>query len=152
MTIERRLEELAITLPPAPEPVASYVPFQRVGDLLFVSGQGPKRDGIFVYRGKVGKERTEEEGYDAAEICALNALAVVAAAAGSLDSVHRIIKLLGWVACVPEFERHPFVMNGASDLMTRVFGDAGRHARSAVGANALPFNITVEVEMIVELR
>jgi enamine deaminase RidA (YjgF/YER057c/UK114 family) len=152
MTIERRLEELGITLPPAPEPVASYVPFQRVGDLLFVSGQGPKRDGIFVYRGKVGKERTEEEGYDAAEICALNALAVVAAAAGSLDSVHRIIKLLGWVACVPEFERHPFVMNGASDLMTRVFGDAGRHARSAVGANALPFNITVEVEMIVELR
>jgi enamine deaminase RidA (YjgF/YER057c/UK114 family) len=152
MIIERRLEELGITLPPAPEPVASYVPFQRVGDLLFVSGQGPKRDGIFVYRGKVGKERTEEEGYDAAEICALNALAVVAAAAGSLDSVHRIIKLLGWVACVPEFERHPFVMNGASDLMTRVFGDAGRHARSAVGANALPFNITVEVEMIVELR
>jgi enamine deaminase RidA (YjgF/YER057c/UK114 family) len=152
MTIERRLEELGITLPPAPEPVASYVPFQRVGDLLFVSGQGPKRDGIFVYRGKVGKERTEEEGYDAAEICALNALAVVAAAAGSLDSVHRIIKLLGWVACVPEFERHPFVMNGASDLMTRVFGDAGRHARSAVGANALPFDITVEVEMIVELR
>jgi enamine deaminase RidA (YjgF/YER057c/UK114 family) len=152
MTIERRLEELGITLPPAPEPVASYVPFQRVGNLLFVSGQGPKRDGIFVYQGKVGRDRTEEEGYGAAEICALNALAVVAAAAGSLDSVHRIIKLLGWVACVPEFERHPFVMNGASDLMTRVFGDAGRHARSAVGANALPFNITVEVEMIVELR
>lgn len=152
MTAEDRLRRAGLELPTVPVPVASYVPAVRSGNLLFISGQGPVRNDRPVFTGKVGSDLTEEEGREAARLCALNLLAVANAELGSLDRISRIIKLLTWVACAPGFERHPYVANGASDLLQDVFGEAGRHARSAVGTNQLPFNIPVEIEMILEVR
>ena len=151
MSAEKRLEELGLSLPALPDPVASYVPAVLSGNLLFLSGQGPTRDGEPVYRGKVGGALSEEEGREAARLCALNLLSVVRSELGSLDRVKRIVKLLVLVASETGFERQPFVANGASDLLLEVFGEAGRHGRSAVGTNQLPFDIPVEIEMIVEV-
>jgi len=149
--VEKRLAELGLELPPAPKPAAAYVPAVRTGNLIFVSGQGPVRDGKAVYTGKVGGERTEEEGYEAARIAALNALAVVKAEVGDLDHVTRIVKLVGWVNSAPGFTRQPWVINGASELLQQVFGEKGTHARSAVSAHELPLDWTVELEMVVEV-
>lgn len=151
MSIRERLAELGITLPPPPKPAAAYVPAVRTGQLVFVSGQGPVRDGKAVYTGKVGAERTEEEGYDAARLAALNALAVIEAEVGDLDRVTRIVKLTGFVNSAPGFTRQPWVVNGASELLQQIFGERGRHARSAVAVNELPLNWTVEIEMVVEV-
>lgn len=152
MTIEARLQELGFQLPTPPTPVASYVPMVLTGNLVFVSGQGPLRDGQLAYQGKVGAELSEEEGYKAAQLCALNALAVLKQGLGDLEQVTRVVKLLGWVASAPGFNRQPWVINGASDLLGKVFEERGRHARSAVGTNELPLNIPVEVELVVEVR
>lgn len=149
---EQRLQELGIQLPEAPQPAANYVPITQSGRLVFLSGQGPVVAGKVVYAGKVGRELTEEDGYQAARLTILNSLAVLRAHAGSLDRVSRILKLLAWVHCVDGFERQPQVINGASDLLVEVFGERGRHARSAVAAHALPMNIAVEIEMIAELK
>jgi enamine deaminase RidA (YjgF/YER057c/UK114 family) len=148
---EARLKALGIELPPAPKPVASYVPAVRAGNLVFLAGQGPLAGGKPTVTGKVGAELTEEEGYKAARVTILTSLAALRAEIGSLDRVTRIVKLVGWVNSAPGFTRQPWVINGASDLLVEIFGDAGRHARSAVGANELPFNIPVEIEMIVEV-
>lgn len=150
--VAQRLAELGLTLPPAPKPAAAYVPAVRTGNLLFVSGQGPVRDGQAVYTGKVGGERTEQEGYEAAKIAALNGLAVVAAEVGTLDRVVRIVKVTGFVNSAPGFTRQPWVINGASELLQQIFGDKGLHARSAVAVNELPLNWTVEVELVVEVE
>ena len=148
---EARLKALGIQLPPAPTPIASYVPAVRTGNLIFLAGQGPVVGGKPTVTGKVGAELTEEEGYKAARATILTSLAVLRAEIGSLDRVRRIVKLVGWVNSAPGFTRQPWVINGASDLLVEIFGDAGRHARSSVGANELPFNIPVEIEMIVEV-
>lgn len=152
MKIEAKLAERGLTLPAAPKPVANYVRAVRTGDLLFVSGHGPSRDGAMVYTGKVGRDLTVEQGYEAARLVALNCLASVKEALGDLDRVRRVVKLLGMVNCTPDFAQQPQVINGASDLLVELYGDAGRHARSAVGMGALPQNIAVEIEMVLEVE
>ena len=148
---EARLKELAITLPPAPKPMASYVPVVRTGNLLFLAGQGPIAEGKPLFTGKVGASLTEEEGNKAARATILNSLAVLKSELGSLDRVKRVVKLTGWVNSAPGFNRQPWVINGASDLLIAIFGEAGKHARSAVGANELPLDIPVEIEIVVEV-
>lgn len=148
---EVRLRELGLELPAPPPPVANYVGAVRTGNLVFVSGHGPYRDGEFVYLGKLGRELDKETGYQAARLVMLNSLASLKAVIGDLDKVTRVVKLLGMVNSMPEFADQPFVINGASDLLTEIFGERGRHARSAVGMSALPFGISVEIEMVVEV-
>jgi len=149
--IEQRLKKLGITLPAPNAPVANYVPYVISGPLLFISGQISNGPGG-VFKGKLGGTLTLEEGAAAARLCAINILAQINAALdGDLDRVKRIVKLGGFVNCVPEFEDQPKVINGASDLMVAVFGDAGRHARAAVGAPSLPLGAAVEVDAIVEI-
>jgi enamine deaminase RidA (YjgF/YER057c/UK114 family) len=149
--VEAKLEALGLTLPAPPAPVANYVRAVQVGNLVFLSGHGPTRDGKQVYQGKVGAERTIEEGYEAAKLVMLNCLASLKEAIGDLDRVERIVKLLGMVNCTEDFGDQPKVINGASDLLVELFGEKGRHARSAVGMQALPMQITVEIEMIVQV-
>jgi enamine deaminase RidA (YjgF/YER057c/UK114 family) len=151
MSIDARLKELGITLPDAPKPVANYVPAVRSGNLVFVSGQVSAAGGVAV-KGKLGEGLSLEEGQKAARLCALAILAQVNAAVGSLDKVTRIVKLGGFVACAPEFDQHPAVINGASDLMVEVFGDKGKHARFAVGVPSLPLGFAVEVDAVVEVE
>ncbi len=149
---ERRLAELGIVLPEAAAPAANYVPFVITGDLVFVSGQIPMRDGKFVYTGRLGNDLSLEDGQQAARLVGLNIIAQVKAACdGDLDRVRRCVKLGGFVNCTSDFHQHPQVINGASDLMVEVFGDAGRHARFALGSNALPFNVAVEIDAIFEI-
>lgn len=151
MKAEAKLAELGLELPTAPGPIANYVRAVRVGDLLFVSGHGPSRDGRYLFTGKVGKDLTVEEGYKAAQLVCLNCLASVREVLGDLDRVRRVVKLLGMVNSAPDFGQQPEVINGASDLLVRLYGESGRHARSAVGMGALPRNIAVEIEMILEV-
>ncbi len=151
MTIDERLAELGIELPDAPKAVGKYVLSVQTGNLLYTSGIGPQRDGQFPYQGHLGAELTIEEGQAAARLCMLNLLSLIRDAVGSLDRVARVVKVLGFVASAPGFGQQPAVMNGASELLIEVFGERGRHARSAIGVNELPLNIAVEIEMIVEL-
>lgn len=148
---EARLKALGIQLPPAPKPVASYVPAVRTSNLVYLAGQGPLADGKPMVTGKVGGELTEEQGNKAARDTALILLAALRAEIGSLDRVRRIVKLVGLVNSAPGFTRQPWVINGASDLLIEIFGEAGRHARTSLGTNELPFNIPVEIELIVEV-
>jgi enamine deaminase RidA (YjgF/YER057c/UK114 family) len=152
MDIEKKLEDLKIRLPQPPKPVANYIPAVRAGNLLFVSGHGPYDDGRTKLSGKLGKELSIEEGYQVARNVALNCLASVKNTLGNLGKVRRVVKLLGMVNCTEEFKDPPKVINGASDLLVEVFGDPGRHARSAVGMQALPNGIPVEIEMILEVE
>lgn len=150
--IDKRLAELGITLPSPPAPVASYVPYVTSGNLVFISGQVTLTEGGLKYVGVVGKELSLEDGQAAARLCAINVLAQLKAAlSGDLDRVRRCVKLGVFVNAVPEFNQHPEVANGASDLIGEVFGDAGRHARAAVGAGSLPRNVAAEVEAIFEI-
>ncbi len=150
MSVEDKLKELGIELPPAPPPAANYVPYVQEGSLVFVAGQVPRAaDGSLPFRGKVGRELSEEEGYQAARLCALNCLAQVKAALGSLDRVKQVVRIGGFVNSAEDFVNHPEVINGASDLVVEVFGERGRHARAAVGCSALPRGVAAEVEMIV---
>ncbi|MDX5594476.1 RidA family protein [Pseudovibrio sp. SPO723] len=148
--IEANLSALGITLPEAAAPAANYVPFVKTGNQLFISGQIPIKDGKISFQGKVGADLTTEDGAEAAKICAINLLAQAKAAAGDLSKV-RLVKLVGFVNSTPDFAEQPVVINGASDLMVAVLGEAGKHARSAVSAGALPFGVAVEVEAIFEL-
>ncbi|MDR7545404.1 MAG: RidA family protein [Armatimonadota bacterium] len=152
MRVEARLAERGLQLPALPPPAASYVRTVRTGNLLFVSGHGPWRDGKMQYVGKVGTDLSLEDGYRAAQLVALNCLASVKEALGDLDRVRRVVKLLGMVNCLPDFAQQPQVINGASDLLIDLYGDAGRHARSAVGMSSLPGGIAVEIEMILEVE
>jgi len=151
-SVEAKLQELGLQLPEAAKPVAAYIPAKRVGELLFISGQLPFRSGQLAFVGKVGAERTEQEGYQAAQLCALNALATVRSLAGSLDQIEEIVQLRGFVNCTADFGDQPEVVNGASELLVKLFGEKGRHARAAVGVSSLPRNATVEVEMILRLK
>jgi enamine deaminase RidA (YjgF/YER057c/UK114 family) len=149
-TVLEKLEQMNLRLPEVAPAVATYVPAVKAGNLLFISGQGPIQDGKYKYIGKVGQELSLEEGYDAARTVALNCLAVIKHELGDFTRVKRIVKLLAWVNSAPGFNKQPMVINGASDLLVELFGEKGRHARSAVAANELPFDIPVEIEMIVE--
>lgn len=149
---ETRLKEKGIVLNTPGKPVANYVNAVRVGKLLFLAGKGPtKPDGSNI-TGKVGRDLTIEKGYEAARLTAINHLAVLKAELGSLNKVKRIVKVLGMVNCTEDFKDQPKIVNGYSDLMVEIFGDKGKHARSAVGMYALPSNIAVEVEVIVEIE
>lgn len=147
-----KLAKLGITLPPAPKPVAAYVPFVRHGDLLFLSGQIPVRDGKVVYAGQLGFEHKVEVGQEAAKLCALNALAVAADAAGGIDNIAQIVKVVVYVASHEDFTDQHLVANGASNFLVEVFGDAGRHARAAVGVAELPLNSAVEIDITFAVR
>ncbi len=151
--IDNRLAELGITLPQPAIPVANYVGWVRTGNLVFTAGQVTLADGKFHYLGKVGGEITLEDANKGARLCAVNILSQLReACGGDLDRVKRIVKLVGFVNAVPGFTDHPKVVNGASDLMVEVFGDRGKHARSAVGSGSLPLNVAVEVEAIAEIE
>ncbi|MFD7499825.1 RidA family protein [Streptomyces sp. NPDC059850] len=149
---EARLAELNLTLPSPTEPAGNYVGAVTAGNLVFLSGHGPITDGTVRYTGRVGEHLTEEEGYQAARLTGLNLLSTLRAEIGSLDRVHRIVKILGWVSSAPGFHQQAAVMNGISDLMGAVFGEQGQHARSAISADQLVLNIAVEAEMVVQLR
>ncbi|MDR1837967.1 MAG: RidA family protein [Treponema sp.] len=151
MKIEERLKELQIELPKAPSPIASYIPCKRSGNFVYVSGQGPVLNGKEAKLGKVGAELTVEEGYQAARFCGYNLLAQLKQFLGDLDCIKGILHIKGYVASVNDFYSQPQVVNGVSDLMVEVFGEAGRHTRCALGANVLPGNIPVEVELIAEV-
>jgi enamine deaminase RidA (YjgF/YER057c/UK114 family) len=149
---ETRLKEKGIALATPPSPVANYVNAVRVGNLLYLSGRGPlKTDNTYI-TGKVGKDLTIEQGYEAARLTGIGHLSVLKAELGSLNKVKRIVKVLGMVNCTDDFKDQPKVINGYSDLMVEIFADKGKHARSAVGMNALPFGIAVEIEVIVEVE
>ena len=149
--IEERLAELGIILPPAPQPVASYIPVKVVGDLAWVAAQIPMQDGAVTVAGKVGGEVTIDDANAAARRCALQALAALQVTLGTLDRVKGIVKLDVFVASAPGFTDHPKVANGASDLLVEVFGDEGRHARAAVGVPELPLGAAVEVALLVQV-
>jgi enamine deaminase RidA (YjgF/YER057c/UK114 family) len=150
MSAEARLKQLGIELPEVMPPAGSYVPAKRSGDLVFISGQGPWHAGGLV-KGKVGRDLTLSQARDAARLTGLNCLAVLRAELGSLDRVASIVKIFGMVNCAPGFTDTPGCVNGCSDLLMEVFGEAGRHARSAVGMAELPFDIAVEIELIAEV-
>ncbi len=149
---EDKLKEMGITLPVAPKPLAAYVPAVLSDKYIYTSGQIPIVDGELRYKGKVGSELTEAQGYEAAKICAINCLSAVKELVGSLDNIERIVKVNGFVNSAPGFVSQPKVINGASELFSRVFGEAGRHARAAVGVNELPMNAAVEVEIIAKIK
>lgn len=151
MTIQQRLAELNIELPPVAAPAGSYVPTVQSGSLVFTAGQIPFADGKVQFPGRLGENVSVEEGQQAARLCVLNGLAALQAHLGSLDRIRRIVKVVGFVASAPGFTEQPQVMDGASDLLGNIFGEAGAHARSAVGVAALPRGAAVEVELVVEV-
>ena len=152
MSAEARLKQLGIVLPNVPSPVANYVPFRLAGNLLFLSGQGPRDDNGNTLTGKVGSEVSVEEAYRRARVIGLQLLSATRIALGSLDRVEAVLKVLGMVNAVPEFKDHPKVINGCSDVFVEVLGEAGRHARSAVGMGSLPNQISVEIEAVLAVK
>lgn len=151
MRIEKRLEELGVCLPTPPTPLANYIVCKQIGNLVFVSGQGPIINGEQLYTGKVGSDISDEDGYQAARCCAINLVAQLKHFLGNLDCVKQVVHLKGYVASDSGFYAQPAVINGASDFMVDVFGKVGLHTRCALGVNVLPSNISVEVELIVEV-
>jgi enamine deaminase RidA (YjgF/YER057c/UK114 family) len=151
-TPEERIAELGLSIPEVVKPLAAYVPAVRTGSYVYTSGQVPMRDGSLMLAGKVGGEVSAEQGVECAQQCGLNAIAAVKSVVGDLSNVVRVVKLVVFVASTPDFTGQPGVANGASELVGKVFGDAGQHARSAVGVAALPLDAPVEVEMVVEVR
>ncbi|MDO8694293.1 MAG: RidA family protein [Sheuella sp.] len=152
MSAEARLKELKIELPKIPAPIGNFLPYRRVGQLLYLSGQGPRNAAGEISVGRLGKDCTVERAYSDARQIGLQMLATIRQAIGSLDHVEAIVKLLGMVNAEPEFGEHPKVINGCSDLLVEVFGDQGKHARSAVGMGSLPNRMTVEIEAIIQIK
>lgn len=150
--IETKLQELGLELPAAPKPVAAYIPAIQSGNMVFTSGQIPFLNGELKFKGKLGRDVTVEEGYEAAKLCALNCLSVIKAVIGDLDRIEQVVKVNGFVNSVPEFADQPKVINGASELFANLFGEAGKHARAAVGSINLPMNAACEVEVIVRVK
>jgi enamine deaminase RidA (YjgF/YER057c/UK114 family) len=150
--IEEKINQLGFTLPAAPKPLASYIPAVKSGDLVFTAGQLPIKDGSLIFKGKLGKDLNEEDGKKAAQLCALNCLSVIKNEIESLDNIDRIIKMTVFVSSSEGFINHPQVANGASDLIKDIFGENGKHVRSAVGVAELPLNAPVEIEMIVRTK
>ncbi|WP_129666853.1 RidA family protein [Phytoactinopolyspora endophytica] len=149
---ETRLAELGLEVPQVAAPVAVYVPAMRTGSYVYTSGQLPLKDGDLIRTGKVGADVSPEEAYECAQQCTLNALAALRAEIGDLSAVARIVKVTGFIASAPSFTSQPQVLNGASELLGKAFGDSGQHARSAVGVAVLPLDAPVEIELVVEVR
>lgn len=149
---EEKIKALGLEIPEIAKPLAAYIPAKQVGDLIMTSGQVPLVNGEIKYTGKVGSDLTEEGGQEAAKICALNCLAAIKGIIGSLDKIEEIIKLTVFVNSADGFSAQPKVANGASELLVNIFGEKGKHARSAVGVNGLPLNAAVEIEMIVKVK
>ena len=149
--IEEKLNEMGFALPEAPKPLASYIPVTRSGNLVFTAGQIPMANGELIFKGKVGRDISLEDGVKAAELCTVNCLSVIKSEVINLDSIKRIVKVTVFVNSADGFTYQPKVANGASDLLVKVFGDNGKHVRSAVGVNELPIDSSVEIEMIVEV-
>ena len=149
---EAKLKEMGITLPEAPAPLAAYVPARIAGGFVYTSGQVPLEAGKLLYKGQVGTDLTEEQGYEAAKVCAVNCLSALKTVLGSLDEIEQIVKVTGFVNSAQGFSNQPKVVNGASEFFIEVFGDAGKHARSAVGVCGLPIDAAVEVELIAKLK
>jgi enamine deaminase RidA (YjgF/YER057c/UK114 family) len=149
--VEEKILELGLELPKISTPIASYIPAKKVGNLVFTSGQLPMVNGELTITGFLGKEVSIEDANRAAQVCTLNALAAVKGVIGDLDQIKSIIRVVGYVASTPEFTKQPAVVNGASDLLLQIFGDEGKHARSAIGVSALPLNAPVEIELTVEI-
>ncbi len=152
MSIEQRIVELGLELPPPPSPAGNYVPAVRTGNLLYIAGQLPVRNGEITHTGQAGKEHTVESAREAARVAALNTLAAIKAGAGSLDAVKRIVFVNGFVNAVSNFPDSPAILNGASDLFVEVFGEKGKHARAAVSVAGLPRHAAVEIQVVVELE
>ena len=152
MSVEAKLMELGIQLPPPPPAVAAYEPWMRTGNLILTSGQLPWKNGELAFSGKCGAEITEDQGYQAARQCAINAISQLKAAAGDLDRVRQIVKVDGYVHTAPGFRGHPQVLNGASELIRSVFGERGRHARLAVGIDEMPLNAAVQICVPAEIE
>ena len=150
--IEDKIKELGFTVPEAPKPLAAYIPALKEGNLVFTAGQLPLALGELKYKGKLGRDLTEEDGRKAAELCALNCLSVVKSVVGSLDNIERIVKVTAFINSAPGFTDQPKIANGASEFFVNVFGEMGKHVRSAVGVNELPLNAAVEVEIIARLK
>ena len=149
--VEEKILELGLELPKISTPIASYIPAKKVGNLVFTSGQLPMVNGEVTITGFLGKEVSIEDANRAAQVCTLNALAAIKGVIGDLDQIKSIIRVVGYVASTPEFTKQPAVVNGASDLLLQIFGDEGKHARSAIGVSALPLNAPVEIELTVEI-
>lgn len=150
--INNRLLELGISLPSSPTPLAAYIPAKQSGNLVFTSGQLPMVNGELISKGLLGQEVEIEEANKAARICTLNALAAIKGVIGDIDRIKQIVRVVGYVASVPTFTQQPAVVNGASELLLEIFGEAGKHARSAVGMAVLPLNASVEIELTVEVE
>jgi len=150
---EKNIKDLDLNIPDMATPVANYVPYKIFDKILYVSGQAPSKDGSLIYIGKVGEEITEEDGIKAAELCCINIVAALKSAiSGDWDKLDGFIKLGGFVNCNTNFANHPQIINGASNLLVKIFGEQGKHSRFAVGSNSLPMNISVEIEAIIKLR
>ena len=150
--IEERLKELGLSLPPAPSPMGSYLPWTRVGNIVFISGQLPRRGNELVYKGKISSQLSIEQGIEASKLCALNAISVLKSAIVELDKVEQILRLTCWVASDPDFFDQPKIANGASDLLVEVFGERGKHSRMTTGVIALPANAPVAVDLVVAVE
>ena len=149
--IENKLEQMGLTIPEAPKPVAAYISAKQSGKLVFTAGQLPMVDGELISKGLLGQDIEIEQANNAARICTLNALAAIKGVIGDLDRIKQIVRVVGYVASVPTFTQQPAVVNGASELLLEIFGEAGKHARSAVGMAVLPLNASVEIELTVEV-
>ena len=149
--IENKLEQIGLNLPKAPKPVAAYVSAKQSGKLVFTAGQLPMVDGDLISKGLLGQDIEIEQANNAARICTLNALAAIKSVIGDLDRIKQVVRVVGYVASVPTFTQQPAVVNGASELLLEIFGEAGKHARSAVGMAVLPLNASVEIELTVEV-
>lgn len=152
LSYEERAKSMGITIPKAATPVGAYLLAVQSGTLIFTAGQGPVKDGVPAYKGKIGCDLTVEDGYEAAKLAALNCLAAAKSILGTLDRVERVVKVNGYVNSAPGFTDQPKVMNGASDVLAQIFGENGRHARTSVGVNELPMNIAVEVELVLACK
>jgi enamine deaminase RidA (YjgF/YER057c/UK114 family) len=150
--VESRINELNLSLPEAPKPVAAYIPAKQTGSLVFTAGQLPMVNGELISKGLLGQDVEIDEANKAARICALNALAAIKGVIGDLDRIKQIVRVVGYVASVPTFTQQPAVVNGASELLLEIFGENGKHARSAVGIAVLPLNASVEIELTVEVE
>jgi len=150
--IESRIKEIGFSLPEAPKPVAAYIPAKQTGNLVFTAGQLPMVNGELISKGLLGQDVEIDEANKAARICTLNALAAIKGVIGDLDRIKQIVRVVGYVASVPTFTQQPAVVNGASELLLEIFGENGKHARSAVGMAVLPLNASVEIELTVEVE
>jgi len=150
--VESKIEQIGLTLPDAPKPVAAYIPAKQTGNLVFTAGQLPMVNGELISKGLLGQDVEIDEANKAARICTLNALSAIKGVIGDLDQIKQIVRVVGYVASVPTFTQQPAVVNGASELLLEIFGEKGKHARSAVGMAVLPLNASVEIELTVEIE